>query len=280
MKNFFQIIGVIVLVIGSFVYTEEVSTTAKNTDELLQEIKKKSCNYKIDSSEAIIFEDTIIPGINGKEVNVDKSYKEMRKIGMFDEKLIIYNKMKINYSLDENLNKYIISGNPDKKEIALIFKVDNNDDINSIVDVLNYYKVKGSFFVTSVFVEKNNELVLSLLSEEHTIGNLSNNGDYTSPDFVWMKTVITTTSRQRNYCYLEEKNKKVLDICKYQNSRTIIPTKVIKKHPFVELKNNLTSGAMISFNVDSKIKKELKNIINYVESRGYKIVSLEKLLTE
>ena len=42
MRRIFQIMGILVLVVGSFIYTDEVSMTAKNTDELL--------NYSSDSN--------------------------------------------------------------------------------------------------------------------------------------------------------------------------------------------------------------------------------------
>ena len=74
MKKFFEIIGILTLMVGSFVYTEKVGTTAKLSDTLLTEIKSKKDGYKENAIEPIIKDDTIIPGINGKEVDVDKSY--------------------------------------------------------------------------------------------------------------------------------------------------------------------------------------------------------------
>jgi hypothetical protein len=41
MKKCFQMIGIITLLIGSFIYTEKVGTAAKLTDPLLNEIKSK-----------------------------------------------------------------------------------------------------------------------------------------------------------------------------------------------------------------------------------------------
>lgn len=280
MKYMFQIIGILALIVGSFIYSDKVSLAAKNSDSLLNEIKSKSDNYKIEPSEPIINENTIIPGTNGQKVDINKSYNEMREIGYFDEKLLVYKKIEVEYPLNKNLDKFIINGNEDKKEIALIFKVKNNDNIDKIIDILNEKEIKGSFFITSGFMESNNELVLALLNEGHTVGNLSKNEDYTNPDFVWMKTIITNASEQNNYCYAENKNTEILDICKLQNSRTIIPTKIIKKYPLIETKSNLKSGAMIAYEINDKTEKELVNIINYIQSKGYNVSSLEKLLSE
>ena len=141
--------------------------------------------------------------------------------------------------------------------------------------------IKGNFFITSTFLEKNNELVLSLLNEGHTAGNLSDNEDYNSSDFVWMKTVITNAGLQdNNYCYAEDKDEEILEICKLQSSRTIIPTKIIDEYPLTTVKSNLKSGAMFSFEVNEQLKEELPVIINYIESKGFKLDSLEELLAE
>ena len=46
--------------------------------------------YKIEPIDAIIKDNTIIPGNIGKTINLELSYKEMKKIGYFEESLIKY----------------------------------------------------------------------------------------------------------------------------------------------------------------------------------------------
>ena len=132
MKRTLEVIGIITLLIGSFMYNEEVSTTAKLSDNLLEEIKAKSDNYKIGKVEATIREDTIIPGINGKEVNIKEYYEKMKEVGYFNDKLLVYNDISVNAPLKNNKDKYIISGNKCKKEIALVLIV--NKDIKNFVN--------------------------------------------------------------------------------------------------------------------------------------------------
>lgn len=278
MKYIFQIFGVFILIVGSFIYSDKVSMASKNSDSLLLEIREKSDNYKILPSEPIINENTIIPGVNGVEVDIDKSYKQMREVGYFDENLLVYKTIEIEYPLNKNLDKFIISANEDKKAVALIFKISNNDNIDKIIKVLNKKDVKGSFFVTSIYLEKNSELLFALLKEGNTIGALSD--DYASSDAIWMKTIITNIGEQNSYCYLESKNVKTLKTCAFQGSRTIIPTSVINTSPLVNVRENLKSGAMLSFEVNKKLEYELENIINYIQSKGYSIKSLESLLNE
>ena len=281
MKKFFEIIGILTLVIGSFVYTEKVGTTAKLSDELLTEIKSKKDGYKENAIEPIIDDNTIIPGINGKEVDVDKSYEAMSKIGYFESKLLVYKPLKVENSLDKNKDKYVINGNNTKMDVTLLFKVGNNDDITNIIKLLEVKKVKATFFIESKYLEKHHNQIIKLVQNGHTIGNLSNNEDYEDSDFVWMKTIITNIGPQiYNYCYTEKPNKKILKICAIQNSITIMPQIIIKNKPYLNIKKQILPGSIISLDVNSELNSQIEVILNYITSKGYNLKSLEELLKE
>lgn len=281
MKKFFEIIGILTLMIGSFVYTEKVGTTAKLSDELLTEIKSKKDGYKENSIEPIINDNTIIPGINGKEVDVDKSYEAMSKIGYFESKLLVYKPLKVENTLDKNKDKYVINGNNTKMDVTLLFKVGNNDDITNIIKLLEVKKAKATFFIESKYLEKHHNQIIKLVQNGHTIGNLSNNEDYEDSDFVWMKTIITNIGPQiYNYCYTEKPNQKILKICAIQNSITIMPQIIIKNKPYLNIKKQILPGSIISLDVNSELNSQIEIILNYITSKGYNIKSLEELLKE
>ena len=280
MKKFFQSIGIITLMIGSFILTDKIQMTSKQSDTLLNEIKSKKDGYKENAIEPIIKDNTITPGVNGKEVDIDKSYQEMGKIGYFDDKLLVYKTLKVEETLDKNKDKYIISLNNSKMHIALLFKVHKDDDITPITKMLDKRKIKATFFVDSSYLEKHHNQIIDLISKGHTIGNLSNNEDYTDSDFVWMKTIITNIGVQKyNYCYTKKENKTILKNCQIQDSYTIIP-KIINNKPLLNIKNNLKPGNIISLEVNKELIKEIEVILNYVESKGYTIKSLEEGLKE
>ena len=166
-------------------------------------------------------------------------------------------------------------------DIALIFKVDDDDNINNIIKALHQKKIKGTFFVESKYLEKHHNQIIELVSNGHTVGNLSNNENYNDSDFVWMKTIITNIGPQiYNYCYTEKPNKEILKICKIQNSLTIIPKTVIKSSPFINLKKHLTPGSLITLEVNDNLNNEIEIILNYVISKGYNMKSLEEVLKE
>ncbi|MBR3199377.1 MAG: polysaccharide deacetylase family protein [Bacilli bacterium] len=281
MKNFFQSIGIISLMIGSFMLTDKISTTSKLSNELLNEIKSKKDGYKENAIEPLIKDNTIIPGVNGKEVDTEKSYEEMSKIGYFSDKLLVYKTLQVEEKLNKNKDKYIISLNNSKMTISLIFKVDEKDDITNIIKNLNKRKIKGTFFVNSNYLEKHHNQIIKLINEGHIIGNLSNNEDYTDSDFVWMKTIITNIGNQKNnYCYTEKEKKEIIKNCKLHDSYTIKPTIIIKNNHLLNIKKLLRPGFIISLEVNNNLNNEIETILNYIDSKGYTIKSLEEGLKE
>ena len=281
MKKFFQMVGLITLMVASFIYTEKVGTTAKLSDPLLIEIKSKKDGYKENAIEPIIKEDTFIPGVNGWEVDVQKSYESMSKVGYFESKLLVYKPLKVKNTLDKNKDKYVINGNNTKMEITLLFKLSPKDDITYIINKLKEKNLKSTFFIESEYLEKHHNQIINLIQNGHTVGNLSHNEDYTNSDFTLMKTIITNIGPQLyNYCYSEKPNKTILQICSIQNSITIMPKIIIKQNYLRNIKKTLLPGSIISLEVTPSLNSELAAIINYIEAKGYKITSLEQLLKE
>ena len=277
MKRILEIVGIITLLIGSFMYKEEVLMTSKLSDNLLEEIKNKCDKYKIKPIDAIVRDDTIIPGINGREINILESYEKMKEIGYFNDKLIVYNDLVVSNPLKINKDKYIVSGNKSKKEVALIFIV--NKDIYKIVKILNKENAKATFFIDSDYLENNHNYVIKLLKEGHTIGNLSRNNDYSDSDFIWMKTIFINSGYQKNnYCFVSKKDKKVIDICNISDSYTILAD--VLKNPFTYIRGNLTNGGIYVLSFNNKYFEEVQSIIKYIKARGYEIKSLEELLKE
>lgn len=281
MKKIFQIIGVVTLMIGSFIYTQNVQKASITSDTLLNEIKSKKDGYKENAIEPIIKDNTISPGINGKEVDVKKSYEEMSKIGYFDDKLLVYKKLPVENTLDKNKDKYIVSLNNSKMNISIIFKVASSEDITSIVKILDKKNIKATFFITSTFLEKHHNQIIDLIERGYTIGNLSNNEDYEDSDFIWMKTIITNIGNQKyNYCLTNKPNKIILNNCKIQNSYTIMTENIINTRPLTNIKKMLKPGNIIIMKVNEELKKEIEVIVNYIDSRGYNILPLEEGLKE
>ena len=117
MKRFFQAIGIISLLCFSFIYTEKTVTVVKEFDDIMVQIKEQNDSYKVEAIDATVTSNTIIPGLSGSEIDIDKSYSKMKRYGKYNDKLLEYKNVKPNISLQNNINKYVIKGNKNKNMI-------------------------------------------------------------------------------------------------------------------------------------------------------------------
>jgi hypothetical protein len=281
MKKLFQIIGFISLMGFSFFYTEKTVNVVKEYDDIMITLKEKQKEYKKDYIDASINKNTIIPGLSGENINLNKSYSKMKRYGQFEESLIVIKKIKPKISIENNKDKYIISGNKNKRQVSLIFLVDKNDNIDEIIKILDKKKVKGNFFVDGYWLEKNSNLISILVNERHVIGNLSYNMDYTNNSFIWMETIIEKIAKQKQgYCYNEIDDINTLKVCELNNNYTIRPNIIVKNSPYTEIKEKLTSGSIISLKINDRLVEELPIIINYIKRKGFTIETLDKHLEE
>lgn len=279
MKKIFQMLGLVSLICFSFFMTEKTATVINNMDDIMIEIKKNYKKYNSDSIDAIIDENTIIPGICAKEVNINKSYKNMKQNGYYDDKLYVYDYEKPSISLSDNIDKYIIKGNPNKRMISLIFKVESSDNIDDILNIVNNYNINVTFFIDSNWFTNNNELIQEIINKGHNIGILTD--DYTDSNFEWMDMVIKKINNQKNsFCYSKEDNEKNLEACKIKNNYTIRSIEISGKTPLTDIKKNLNAGSILSLEVNSQVRKELSTIIIYIKSKGLHIDNLENHLLE
>lgn len=281
MKKLFETIGLISLVFFSFFYTEKITNVIKENDDILNEIKQISHQYKIEPINAIINNNTIIPGINGCEIDINKSYKKMKKINSFNSNLLVYKVIKPKISVNKKYDKYIISGNKEKKEVSLLFIVESNTNIDSIVNILDEYGVSAVFFTDGIWFENNNEKIIELIENNFIIGNLGYNYQYNVTGVSWMNTIVTKIGNQnQTYCYTEMENEELLNICQNNKSYTIIPSIITKDNPLIEIKQNLNNGSIIKLDINNKTISQLPLIIEYINSKDLDIVNIKELLNE
>ena len=277
MKKYFQIVGILALACFSFMFTEKTALMVRNSDTLMQVIKENENLYKVESVNASISGDTIIPGIGGKKVNDNKSYSNMKRLGQFNSNLLIYDYILPEITLTKTFDKYVIGGNYRKNMISIIIKIGENDNVDEILKIAGDTKI--NLFIDGAWLEKNESKLEGL--KNYNIGNLSYNGDYSKSGFIWMNTIINKHSLQKNkYCYQEEKNEEYLKICALQKNYTILPSIIVRDNPLIEIKNNIKSGSIVSMSINDKTVKELPLIISYINSKGYKITDLDELLSE
>ncbi len=265
MKNIFNYFFLISLVFFSFFYTDKVINIINKKDPLMVEITKQKDKYKVEPTEAIITENTVIPGIEGKEIDVDKSYEKMKTEGVFREQSIIYNKVTPTNSISNNKDKYIIKGNNNKQEVSIIVIVDKNNTIDKIYNIDNI-----TLFIDSKYLTIDN---LNKIKSKD-IYSYGNKGVYNNELLLSDNTLI---KRKNNkvplYCLSKEKNEDTLNICNNNDMYVVIPNIV---GDLLNIKKSISKGSII-------LLEDLNNInliIRYINSKGYQIVPLGTLLKE
>lgn len=274
MRKLFKIFGIITFLCFSFFYTDRVMNVISDKDPLKQEIINLSNNYKLSSNEAVVSGDTIIPGSNGREVNVDKSYKKMRTGNVFNDKLLVFNVIYPEYKLKDNMDKYIINGNINKKEVSIVFIINNDNNIDKIISILNNKKVVSNLFIEYNYLFNNINKIKKY--NNHNIYSYSDK--YTYDTLIIGNNIITRTMNNKPiYCLSKTKNKDNINVCSYSNMYTIIPS---INGGYNDIKSNLSNGNIILLDTSINTVNELNLIINFINSKGYDIVGLDKLLSE
>lgn len=266
MKNGYQVIGIFTLIFFSFFFTKNTSLVIKNMDDLMVEITNNIDSYNVNAIDSKIVNDTIIPGISGKEVDVYKTYDKMKRLGYFNPEMIQYKLVKPNISIYDNYDKYIISGNSKKNMVSIIFLLDKNDPIDDLLTLLQKYQVSVDFFVNQSFAEFNKKKVTLLKNNNYNLGYYGNE--------------LNNIKFNHSYCLLEKKNQNYLDYCASTYSFTIYSNNIVKTNLLIETKKNIKSGQFIIIDLTNNNIKEIPALIVYVKSKGYDIENLYNHLKE
>lgn len=274
MKNILKLFGLITLMCFSFFYTEKVMTVVSEQDPLKIEINEVADDYKISPNEAIVTSDTIIPGNNGREVNIEKSYKRMRKNNIFNNNMLVYDIIYPKYTLSNSLDKYVIRGSINKKEISIVFIITSDNNLARIINILDRKKVTSNLFVDYTYL--NNNITEMKKYINHNL--YSYQEEYTYDSLMISNNIIKRiVDNNPLYCLTKEKNDNNLKVCSYSNMNIVIPS---INGTLIDIKKNLENGSIILFDTNISTVNELSYIIDFIIGKGYDIVGLDKLLDE
>ena len=129
--KFVKLLGLICLICFTFIYTENVINVSIQQDEIMIKLKEIKNSYKINPINATIKEDTIIPGNIGKDIDIETSYNQMKKIGYFEESLLSYQNIYPEISIYNNYNK-----------LSMYASIIENYDLNQTLDKVKKDNVK------------------------------------------------------------------------------------------------------------------------------------------
>lgn len=255
MKNikYFLLILVIAL---SFYLTDKVMIHMENKNPIMKEIHRKEFLYKTLPVNAVIKDNTIVPGVNGKNVDKRKSLVKMNEFGSFNETFLIYQEIKPDISLKDNLDKVIREGNPRKRSVSFII-VDNKN----IEDYFIQNKLKYSILANlNTKIEKEKEYLLGELSEN----NISD-----------LNALLTKNKVNSKICVIGYAN---INYCK-DNKYYLVDPRIKTPENINVILSNLKSGSMIMLNRNFSVDN-LRLIISEINKQDLKIVYLSELISE
>ena len=173
----------------------------------------------------------------------------MKKIGYFNENMLVYKNIKPLNPLSENKDKIINSNS--KNEVALLFEEPGN--IDKIISVLKSNNVSGNFLISKEYYLNNFESLEESKSDIVIKNELS-----------FLKKEL---KNNKYYCY-----SKTISNCK--DSYLIEETSFVNNYR--DLKKVLTKGTIIIVSDTSYLDIYIK----YILSKGINIVSITDFISE
>ena len=277
-KNTIKLVSLFLLLLLSFIYTDKVFNEARSNDPLMKEVISYKRAHDVKPVEPKIKDDEMILGMSGLIINKEKSYKNMKEDDSFNKQKLVYDKTKPNTSIDKTYDYYITNG-ISKNMVSIIFKVNNSTNVSELLSILAKTDVTVNFFIDGSYLEKNVETAFSMVNLNSEIYNLGYDNKYSkSMISVTNNLIESITLKDSLFCLNSAKNDDYKDICASKKMLTLSPKLV--NPSITDLKKDLSKGVMIVYDLDEFDTSKFNFIINVIESRGYKIKGLSKLINE
>ncbi len=256
MNKNLKIFGLLTLLCFSFYYTNQIAKWMQQKDPIYESIIASANDYKVESMNAIINEDTIIPGLMGMSVNVEKSFRSMKNEGYFSVNHLVFDEIKPEISLEENKDKVILQGNDSKNGVSLIIESPLHREY------LEEMGISYALLVTKDTMTNHLEYGLKINSDMKNYEEVEN--------------YLTRNKESSSFCVASKKEE---EICKQKKKITIRKTEAIQNSNFINNYNQMSSGKILF--IDSNLSiSHFKILLNQIYFRGLQIMSLEELLSE
>lgn len=245
---------VIILMLFSFYLSDRVTNLAINKNPIMQTIKEKSESLTVMGSNAIVQDDTIIPGISGKKVNEKESFFKMKEFGSFNETFLVYDDVLPEISLSDNKDKIIISGNKTIRQVSIII-----EDDEKLKEYLNQNNINILATLETTF--ENQEYLNSEMEKEK---------------FYDLESLLKKNDLNKNICVLNYSN---LELCKEKENYIVKPSIILSNSLILKQKQEISNGSIIL--ITKNITTEnIDIILNQIKFLDLNIVQLSKLITE
>lgn len=278
MKKVFKLMGLFVLILFSFFYTDKTLNIIKENDPIMVEINNNKDNYMVPAINGSVDGDYIIPGINGKEVDVDASYSNMKLVGKFNDSSLVYKDVVPDNSISLNKDKFIIKGNSSKNMVSILFVLSNDKYLDNLEKIIVDKNVNVNYFVDYSYLVNNSTRIKNLSNcEVYSYGNM---GKYTSDSLLFSNNLISRiTDNDAIFC-IGNGNKDILSLCSSYGLYTLNPVYINSNDIYMQVKNSVSSGSIILLDINYNTVNNLILIIDFINGKGLRLSKLSDLLNE
>ncbi len=275
-------------------------TQEAENEVLMENIQNFAHNNKIEPIDAQI--DRIwkaIPGYNGIEVDIEKSYLNMLTTDTFTEEQIVYQETPPNIHLKDLSPSPIYKGNSEKPMVTLLINVAwGNEFIPPILDILKKQEVQATFFFDGSWVKENPGLAKTIYKDHHEIGNHA----YSHPDLNTYSKAQTTKELKKTNAIIKKTlglkplwfappsgsfKQDTVDVANELGMMTILWTvdTVDWKKPesaamVARVISKIENGSMILMHPTQPTAQGLNQMINSIKEKGYQIGTVSDLMSE
>ena len=278
MKKVFKLMGLFVLILFSFFYTDKTLNIIKENDPIMVEINNNKDNYMVPAINGSVDGDYIIPGINGREVDVDASYSNMKLVGKFNDSSLVYKDVIPDNSISLNKDKFIIKGNSRKNMVSILFVLSNDKYLDNLEKIIVDKNVSVNYFVDYSYLVNNSTRIKNLSNcEVYSYGNM---GKYTSDNLLFSNNLISRiTDNDAIFC-IGNGNKDILSLCSSYGLYTLNPVYINSNDIYMQIKNSISSGSIILLDINYNTVNNLILIIDFINGKGLRLSKLSDLLNE
>lgn len=200
-------------------------------------------------------------------------------------------------SLNFHLKAYCNNSLETEKKIALTFDDGPNEMTLQLLQVLKKHKAKATFFCIGRNIEKHPEILKQIVENGHIVGNHSYSHSHffdfyrknrlieeikKTDSLIEKYTGKKTTLFRPPYGVTNPSIKRAIEFTKHKvigwNIRSLDGILKNEKIIFARIKNRITPGGIILLHDTAHSVTILERLLEYLEEKKYKVVSIEELL--
>ena len=313
MRNSKNLLGIVLIAILSLAvvfnpftgaYISQLKNSVVHVDqhqnELYSEIEHAAEKYNFPPDNAKI--DRVwkaMPGYNGIKVDIDSSFKRMKKENRFDEQKLVFLQIPPEIHLKDLPAAPIFRGHPDKPMVSFLINVAwGEEHLPGMLATLKKNNVHATFFFEGRWVKANPELTKMIADAGHELANHSYShpnmktlgSDETREEIKKTNEVIEATTGKKAFWFGPPSGSyrdETVQIAHSLQMRTVMWTvdTIDWQKPSPELliqrvTSKVHPGAMILMHPTDPTAKALERLIEDIKGRNLRIGTVSKLMDE